>query len=159
MRPPSFRPRARDDDPRYAVDEATDATWHRVFHRALYADTDRSTVVYHANYLRYFEFGRTSLMRDVGYPYKEVEARGFVYPVIELGMTFHRPLHYDSPMWIHTRPSLLERVRVTFDYAITHGETGELVCRGFTRHCALNDKGVPVAVDPSTAQCWKSFPA
>jgi acyl-CoA thioester hydrolase len=158
MRPTEFRPRVRPDDERYVVDEATGTTWHRVFHRALYADTDRSSVVYHANYLRYFELGRTSVMRDVGYPYKQVEDSGFVYPVIELGMTFHRPLHYDSPMWIHTRPSQLERVRVSFEYVVTHAETGELVCKGFTRHCALNRKGVPVAVDPITVDCWKSFP-
>jgi acyl-CoA thioester hydrolase len=158
MRPTEFRPRVRPDDERYVVDEATGTTWHRVFHRALYADTDRSSVVYHANYLRYFELGRTSVMRDVGYPYKQVEDSGIVYPVIELGMTFHRPLHYDSPMWIHTRPSQLERVRVSFEYVVTHAETGELVCKGFTRHCALNRKGVPVAVDPITVDCWKSFP-
>jgi acyl-CoA thioester hydrolase len=158
MRPKEFQPRAKADDERFVVDEATGTTWHRVHHRALYADTDRSSVVYHANYLRYFELGRTSVMRDVGYPYKQVEDSGFVYPVIELGMTFHCPLHYDSPMWVHSRPSQLERVRITFDYVITHAETGELVCRGFTRHCALNRKGVPVAVDPVTMNCWETFP-
>jgi acyl-CoA thioester hydrolase len=159
MRPTEFRPAVRPGDERYVVDEVGGSVWHRVFHRTLYADTDRSSVVYHANYLRYFELGRTTLMRDLGYPYLEVEERGFVYPVIELGMTFHHPLHYDSPMWIHTRPAQLDRVRVTFDYVITHAETGELVCRGFTRHCALNRKGVPVAVDPTTAKCWTTFPA
>ena len=53
--------------------------------RTLYADTDRSTVVYHANYLRYFEFGRASLMRDAAYPYREIEESGYVYPIIDLG--------------------------------------------------------------------------
>ncbi|MBI5501368.1 MAG: acyl-CoA thioesterase [Deltaproteobacteria bacterium] len=158
MRPREFRPVPRQDDERFVRDEASGTTWHRVFHRALYADTDRSGVVYHANFLRYFELGRTSLMRDVGYPYKEVEDAGTVYPVVELGLTFHRPLHYDSPMWIHSRPGLLERVRVTFDYVITRAESGELVVRGFTRHCALGPKGVPTAVDPITARCWESCP-
>jgi acyl-CoA thioester hydrolase len=159
MRPKEFHPVPRPGDERFVVDESDGVVWHRCHHRSLYADTDRSGVVYHANYLRYFEQGRATLMRDVGYPYREVEDNGFVYPVVELGMTFHRPLHYDSPMWIHTRPGLLERVRVAFDYVITHAESGELVCKGFTRHCALNRKNVPVAVDPITARAWKSFPA
>jgi acyl-CoA thioester hydrolase len=158
MRPKEFRPRVSENDERFVVDEATGTTWHRVFHRALYADTDRSGVVYHANFLRFFELGRTSLMRDIGYPYKQVEDAGTVYPVVELGITYHRPLHYDSPMWIHTRPATLERVRVTFEYVITHAETAELATRGFTRHCALGPKGTPTAVDPITARCWEDFP-
>ena len=93
--------------------------------RILYADTDRSAVVYHANYLRYFEFGRASLMRDAAYPYKEIEESGYVYPIIDLGIQFYEPLYYDDPMWIHTRPAELERVKLRFDYVITHAETGE----------------------------------
>jgi acyl-CoA thioester hydrolase len=136
----------------------TGLIWHRCGSRILYADTDRSTVVYHANYLRYFELGRASLMRDAAYPYREIEESGYVYPIIELAIQFHESLHYDDPLWIHTRPASLERVRLQFDYIITHSETGADVCRGFTRHCALNAKGNPVAVDPKTVHLWKTFP-
>jgi acyl-CoA thioester hydrolase len=132
--------------------------WHRCAARTLYADTDRSQVVYHANYLRYFELGRASLMRDTGYTYREVEADGFLYPIIQVGLDFFSPLHYDDPMWIHTRPAQLERVRLRFDYLLTHGETGRVVCRGFTRHCAVNGSGRPVAVDGKTLQLWRTFP-
>jgi len=52
----------------------------------------------------------------------------------------------------------LERVRLQFDYLITHAEKGNLICIGFTKHCALNQSGTPVAVDPKTVQVWKSFP-
>ncbi|MDO8722888.1 MAG: hypothetical protein Q7J31_11815, partial [Syntrophales bacterium] len=64
MRPRPFRPEEFGDDDRYVRDQEAGLVWHRCRERTLYADTDRSTVVYHANYLRYFEFGRTSLMRD-----------------------------------------------------------------------------------------------
>ncbi|HOG06475.1 MAG: acyl-CoA thioesterase [Syntrophales bacterium] len=158
MKPKAFRPESLFGEGPYVRDAATGLVWHRCSHRALYADTDRSTVVYHANYLKYFELGRTSLMRDAAYPYKEIEAGGYVYPVIETGLTFYQPLHYDDPMWIHTRPGELERVRLRFDYIILHAETGAEVCRGFTRHCALNARGVPVAVDPKTGHLWKTFP-
>ena len=158
MRPKPFIPKIESSSDHYVRDETTGIVWHRCSHRTLYADTDRSEVVYHSNYLRYFELGRTSLMRDVAYPYREIEDSGYVYPIIDLGISFYKPLYYDDPMWIHTRPLELERVRLKFDYIITHLESGEIVCKGFTRHCALNTSGRPVAVDEKTVQLWKTFP-
>jgi len=159
MKPKPFLPEPLPADARFVRDRTTGLVWHRCPNRTLYADTDRSAVVYHSNYLRYFEMGRASLMRDAAYPYREIEESGFVYPVIDLGVQFFQPLRYDDPMWIHTRPGELERVRLRFDYVITHAETGLLVCRGFTRHCALNRAGRPVAVDPKTVHLWKNFPS
>ena len=158
MKPKPFRPESTGDDGRYWRDAETGLSWHRCSMRTLYADTDRSTVVYHANYLKYFEFGRASLMRDAAYPYREIEESGYVYPIIDLGIQFYQPLYYDDSMWIYTRPAELQRVRLRFDYIITHTDTGADVCRGYTRHCALNTRGNPVAVDPKTVQLWKTFP-
>lgn len=159
MKPKPFLPQILSDDPHFVRDSATGLVWHLCDCRTLYADTDRSEIVYHANYLRYFEFGRTSLMRDVAYSYKEIEAGGYVYPIIDLGITFYQPLYYDDLMHIHTRPSHLERVRLQFDYIITHAEKGHIICKGFTRHCALNPAGKPVAVDQKTVHLWKTFPS
>ena len=71
MQPKPFKPKVLDGDPRYVRDTVGGLVWHRCKSRILYADTDRSQVVYHGNYLRYFELGRATLMRDaayVGYP-------------------------------------------------------------------------------------------
>ncbi len=126
--------------------------------RTLYVDTDRSQVVYHANYLRYFEYGRASLMRDAAYAYREIEESGYVYPIIKIDIDYYRPLYYDDAMYIHTRPSTLERVRLQFDYIITHQESGDIVCKGFTRHCAINSSGTPVGIDKKTVRLWEIFP-
>ncbi len=158
MKPKPFIPEQHDGAGPFVRDRIGGQVWHRCQHRTLYADTDRSEVVYHSNYLRYFELGRASLMRDVAYPYREIEDSGFVYPIIDLGITFYKPLYYDDLIWIHTRPIELERVKLKFDYLITHAETNELICRGFTRHCALNKAGMPVAVDAKTVHLWKTFP-
>jgi len=158
MRPRPFRPEESGKGDHYVRDQETGLIWHRCRHRTLYADTDRSIVVYHANYFRYFEFGRASLMRDAAYPYREIEESGYVYPIIELGIQFHEALYYDDPMFIYTRPTELERVKLRFEYVITHLETGKLICNGFTKHCATNSSGKPVAVDPKTVHLWKTFP-
>jgi acyl-CoA thioester hydrolase len=142
----------------YVRDKTSGLVWHRCSLRTLYADTDRSQVVYHANYLRYVEFGRASLMRDAAYAYREIEESGFIYPIISTGIDYFRPLHYDDAMYIHTRPSELERVKLRFDYTITHAESGDIVCTGFTRHCAVNTAGTPVGVDPKTVRLWEIFP-
>jgi acyl-CoA thioester hydrolase len=158
MRPKPFIPEAHQSDKRIVRDRTTGLVWHRAGYRVLYADTDRAQVVYHSNYLRYFEVGRTSLMRDFAYPYKEIEESGYVYPIYDLGLTFYQSLVYDDVMHIHTRPVNLERVRLQFDYVITHAEKGHLVCMGFTKHCAANAAGRPVAVDEKTVRLWQSFP-
>ncbi|HOO34628.1 MAG TPA: thioesterase family protein [Smithella sp.] len=158
MKPKPFKPEIYHNDERYVRDLTTGLVWHRSVYRVLYIDTDRSQVVYHSNYLRYFEFGRTSLMRDLAYPYKEIEDGGYVYPIFDLGISFHQPLYYDDVMYIHTRPVNLERVRLQFDYLITHQEKGNIICAGFTKHCALNLSGTPVAVDAKTVHLWKTFP-
>ena len=158
MKPKLFKPEITDETTPYVKDQTTGLIWHRTSHRTLYADTDRSQVVYHGNYLRYFEFGRASLMRAAGYPYKQVEADGFIYPIIAIGLDYHQPLRYDDPIWVNTRPGAMERVRLAFDYVITHRESGAIICKGFTRHCATNAKGVPVGIDASTKHLWQNFP-
>jgi len=158
MKPKPFIPEILDGDDRYVREKTDGLVWHKCNTRTLYADTDRSQVVYHGNYLRYFELGRASLMRDAAYAYREVEENGFIYPIIEIGISYFTPLFYDDPMCIYTHPSDLERVRLKFDYIITNEESNEIVCKGFTRHCATNTSGTPVGIDEKTLQLWKVFP-
>ena len=158
MKPKPFNPEINNSDGRYVKDRITGLVWHRCQNRTLYIDTDRSSVVYHSNYFRYFELGRGTLMRDNNYPYFDIEKSGFVYPIIETGSKHYHPLFYDDLMWIHTRPGKIERVKLQFEYIITNADTGDLICTGFTTHCALNKSGIPVAIDSKTVELWKNFP-
>lgn len=159
MRPKPFIPEVLDElRPAYVKDKNSGLVWHRCELRTLYVDTDRSQVVYHANYLRYFEFGRASLMRDAQYPYKQIEESGYIYPIIKTELNYFSPLYYDDLMYIYTRPAKMELVKVQFDYLITKAGKGEIVCTGFTRHCAVNTNGLPVEIDPRTTILWQQFP-
>ncbi len=157
MRPKPFVPEPLDDRP-FVRDRNSGLIWHRCQLRTLYADTDRSQVVYHANYLKYFEFGRAELMRQASYPYRKIEENGYLYPVIQTEVRYYSPLFYDDLMYIHTRPVSLELVKLRFDYLITRAEDGEISCTGFTRHCAVNRRGVPVEIDARTIRLWHEFP-
>lgn len=158
MKPHPFIPQILEGNDNYIRDLTSGQTWHRCTTRVLYADTDRSQVVYHANYLKYFELGRASLMREAAYPYKEIEASGYIYPIIEIGVKYFTPIAYDDQIFIHTQPGELERVRLQFEYIITQVESGQIVCKGFTRHCAVNSSNIPVAVDEKTIHLWNIFP-
>lgn len=157
MRPKPFKPEIQ-ANPAFVRDTTTGLVWHRCEMRTLYADTDRSQVVYHANYLRYFEFGRASLMRDFNYPYKQIEESGYIYPIIKTELNYFSPLYYDDLMYVHTRPTDIELVKLQFDYLITKADGGEICCTGLTKHCAVNEKGIPVEIDPQTIQLWREFP-
>ncbi|MCP3887981.1 MAG: acyl-CoA thioesterase [Desulfobulbaceae bacterium] len=156
MRPKPFIPEFM-ENPCYVRDTNSGIIWHRSELRTLYVDTDRSQVVYHANYLKYFEVGRGTLMRDAGYPYKVVEESGYVYPIIKTELNYYSPLFYDDLMYIHTRPAQIEMVKLQFDYLITKADGGEICCTGFTKHCATNN-GIPVEIDERTINLWKNFP-
>lgn len=158
MRPKPFIPEVCDDTV-FVRDSNSGKLWHRCELRTLYVDTDRSGVVYHANYLRFFEFGRAELMRQASYPYKKIEESGYIYPIIKTELNYYTPLFYDDLMYIHTRPGELELVRLQFDYLITRADDGDIVCTGFTRHCAVAaDSGLPVEIDEKTRKLWREFP-
>lgn len=158
MRPKPFLSEPLPDLENYVRDANTDTIWHRSQMRTLYVDTDRSQVVYHANYLRYFEFGRAEFMREANYPYKEIEESGFIYPIIKTELNYYTPLFYDDLMYVHTRPATLELVKLQFDYVITRVHDGEIICTGYTKHCAVNTDGIPVEIDEKTIALWEQFP-
>lgn len=157
MRPRPFIPEFL-ENPCYVRDAGSGKIWHRCELRTLYVDTDRSQVVYHANYLKYFEFGRASLMREAAYPYKMIEESGYIYPIIKTELNYYSPLFYDDLMYIHTRPGKIEMVKLQFDYLITKANGGEISCTGYTRHCAVNGKNIPVEIDEKTINLWNEFP-
>lgn len=117
---------------------------HLSRHRVLYGDTDAAAVVYNANYLRYFELGRTEFMRAWVCSYRDIEQMGFVLPVTECHIRFKAPARYDDLLTIETSLTELKKVSCTFSYKILREEEGtraRLLARGFTTHASVNREG------------------
>ena len=118
---------------------------HRTTVRVLYGDTDAGGIVYNANYLRYFERGRTELMREWVCTYNEIEKMGFVLPVIECWSRFKAPAFYDDLLIIETEVSELSRLKCTFSYRILRDEEQggkpRLLVKGYTVHAAVTREG------------------
>jgi acyl-CoA thioester hydrolase len=70
--------------------------------RVRYAETDQMNVVYHGNYVQYFEVGRTESIRQLGFTYKDMEAMGIIMPIVEVHAKYLRPAHYDDLLTIKT---------------------------------------------------------
>jgi acyl-CoA thioester hydrolase len=109
--------------------------------RVLYADTDQMAVVNNAIYLRWFEIGRAEWIRARGRSYREIERTGALLPVVEAHVHYRKAARYDDLVAIAAGPSLVGAATVTFTYALSWAETGELLCDGWTRHACVDSTG------------------
>ena len=115
-----------------------------------YAETDMMGIVYHGNFFPWFEVGRTTLLKECGVPYRDLEAQGYYLPVIELGAKYQRPALYDDTLTIITQLKERPLLRIRLDYEVRRGE--ELLVTGFTVHSFINKAGEPVRPPPAFAE-------
>lgn len=109
--------------------------------RVLYGDTDAGGVVYYANYLRFFEAGRTEFMRSRVLSYHDLEAQGFILPVVESHARYKASARYDDLLIVHSRLTLLRPVSCRFDYRIVRAEDNRLLVTGHTVHAVVDRQG------------------
>jgi len=98
-------------------------------------------VVYHANYLRWFEMGRTELLRHSGLPYTEIEARGILLPVAEAYCKYLVPAKYDDMLIIEAFFDKGLRAGIKLDYSITRESDGKQLVTGYTKHACITPEG------------------
>ena len=108
-----------------------------------YAETDKMGIVYYANYLVWFEVGRTDLLRHAGWSYREMEVEGFSLPVIEAHCEYKQPARYDDELEVRTGGDLLSPIRVQFTYDIVRPVDEALLATGHTVHASLDRAGRP----------------
>ncbi len=80
--------------------------------RVRYAEVDQMGFMYYGNYAQYYEIGRAVLIRDVGYPYSQMEKDGTVMPVVKMSSKFIKPALYDELITIETE--MMERANFGF---------------------------------------------
>lgn len=111
--------------------------------RVRYAETDQMGVVYYANYLIWFEVGRTDWLRETGWSYREMEREGLALPVIEAHCEYRMGARYDDDVEIRTRASRPSPIRMRFDYDVVRRADGALLATGHTVHAAIDRQGRP----------------
>ncbi|MFA5907646.1 MAG: thioesterase family protein [Vicinamibacterales bacterium] len=121
--------------------------------RVRYAETDKMGVVYYANYLVWFEIGRTDWLRDTGWTYRAMEEEGLQLPVIEAHCDYRQGARYDDELEIRTRAHQLSPVRIRFDYDVVRRVDGAALASGHTVHATIGPSGRPARL-PERVKEW-----
>lgn len=117
--------------------------------RVRYAETDQMGLVHHANYLVYFEMGRTELLRASGWDYRAIEAKGYYLVVAKVSVRYRKPARYDDELVLTTTVSRVTPVRVEHAYQLRRGH--ELLAEGESTLACVDKDGVLQQMPPEIA--------
>ena len=99
---------------------------HQIQVRVRYSETDQMGVVYHGNYIPYFEIGRVEWLRNKGVSYKSLEESGIALPIVSMHLNYKKPARYDDMLTINTKLKKYSGVKIEFDCEIRN-ENEELL--------------------------------
>jgi acyl-CoA thioester hydrolase len=100
-------------------------------------------IVYYANYLVWFEVGRTDWLRDHGWSYRDMESDGYALPVIETQCSYRESARYDDEIDVRTTAALMSPVRIQFQYEVVRIADTAVLATGMTVHATLDRGGRP----------------
>ena len=131
--------------------------WSETRVRVRYAETDQAGMVYHSNYLIWFEIGRVELCRAHGFNYRdmEIEADAFL-PVTEAHLRYRIPAKYDDVILIRTRTSIIRSRAITFAYEVRRDSDNTLLAEGETQHIVMDSQGRARSFPPEYAEKLKA---
>lgn len=117
---------------------------HDAVVRVRYAETDQMGVVYHANYLIWFEVGRVELMRALGVEYKKMEHDDDCHIVVaDAHCRYLHPARYDEILRVRSRIAELRSRSIRFSYELIRDADGTVLATGETTHVICGSNGRP----------------
>jgi len=118
--------------------------YHDAKVRVRYAETDQMGMVYHANFLVWFEVGRVELMRALGVEYKKMETEDDCHIVVaDVRCRYHHSARYDEVLRIRTRIAESKNRVVVFSYEVIRDADGQVLANGKTTHVICGSNGRP----------------
>ena len=124
--------------------------------RVRYAETDQMGVVYYANYLRWFERGRSEFLRQIGLPYSTIERGGIHFPVVEVTCRYAQSARYDELIQIETALAEVGRASLSFEYRIQLEAANTILATGTTKHASINASGQIVRIPKNLLDAIKA---
>jgi acyl-CoA thioester hydrolase len=110
-----------------------------------YAETDAQGVVHHANYLTWFEEGRSEFLRQAGMNYSTIERAGFFVIVAHAEITYRAPAFYEDRVTVATTLTKAHRRVLEFSYRAVN-QDGVLLADGRTLHIVINKDRRPTSL-------------
>jgi acyl-CoA thioester hydrolase len=141
------------------AEDALFDVWHETTIRVRYAETDQMGVVYHANYLVWFEIGRTEFCRARGFSYRDMEQSDRAFLVVaESYCRYKAPAHYDEELLIRTHITELRRRSVRFGYEIIRLTDDVTIAEGETGHVVTDPAGRVISMPEAYRAALTSLP-
>jgi len=126
--------------------------------RVRYVETDQMGVVYHSNYLVWFEIGRVELIRRMGLNYKQMEEEdGCGISVVDVHARYRVPARYDDELVIETRLLAARGAVIKFGYRILRVDDGVLLCEGETTHVCVGKDMKKRSLPPKYAERFAAY--
>lgn len=107
--------------------------------RVRYQETDAMGVLHHANYITYFEIGRTELLRSTGISYKDLEDQGILMVIVKIGVRYRRPAKYDDVLTLRTRTTRSSGAKIEHAYQLLRGD--EVIAEGDSTLACVDRSG------------------
>ena len=127
--------------------------WHESVVRVRYAETDKMGIVYYANYLIWFEIGRTDFCRARGFAYRDMEENDDAFLVVaESYCRYKAPAFYDDELLVRTHITELRRRSLRFGYEIVRASDGQVIAEGETGHVITDSTGRVRSIPEGYAQ-------
>ncbi|MBL8171516.1 MAG: acyl-CoA thioesterase [Acidobacteria bacterium] len=138
------------------MSETEQHDWSETRVRVRYAETDQAGMVYHSNYLIWFEVGRVELCRAYGFNYREMETEADAYlPVTECRVRYRIPAKYDEELVIRSKVIELRSRAIKFAYEVRRMSDDMLLAEGETHHIVMNSQGRARAFPSEYAELMK----
>lgn len=115
-------------------------------HHAQYYETDQMGIIHHSNYIRWMEEARIDFMGQYKVPYKDLEDRGIIIPVLSVSCQYRVMVHFDDHVLINVKVVRYSGIKMELEYAFTNAATGELTTTGTSSHCFLNRDYRPITL-------------
>lgn len=127
-----------------------------------YAETDKMGIVYHANYLIWFEVARTDFLNKLGFPYQRLEDAGIMSPVLKVDIDYGKPFTYGDTAVVYTRITKNTPVRTEYAYEVyeihDNPETDKPRVSGKTMHCIVDAKTFkPLSLKRSASELYQAY--
>ncbi|WP_348798821.1 acyl-CoA thioesterase [Flavobacterium adhaerens] len=130
---------------------------HQIQVRVRYSETDQMGVVYHGNYIPYFEIGRVEWLRNKGISYKKMEESGIGLPIVNMNINYKKSAVYDELLTVHTVFKSQTSVKIEFDCAIYNEAKELLTTAQFLLVFVSLKTGKPTAPPDYILELLKSF--
>ncbi len=124
--------------------------------RVRYAETDQMGVVYHSNFIIWFEVGRVEFLRQLGFAYRDMEKDGLHLPVVEVKCRYKQPARYDDEIIIRTTMLNQRSYMIRFGYEVVRAGDETLLAEGETTHLVVgSEKDKTVALPEKYAELFR----